>query len=149
MRLSATTPLICYGRSDFLLKRGPRNTHTFSIHFLFYETVSTLTPPGRGRLSIGQAGLVWVAGGLGWYIFHPTRAPHSQLRVAQAEKGRKKKRGLYVLLGPLFFFQAKKIARWYADKSLGQRKAVIDKDQTGSQSRGSRPDNTEIVLALS
>ena len=78
-----------------------------------------------------------------------TRAPHSQLRVAQAEKGRKKKRGLYVLLGPLFFFQAKKIARWYADKSLGQRKAVIDKDQTGSQSRGSRPDNTEIVLALS
>ena len=28
-----------------------------------------------------------------------TRAPHSQLRVAQAEKGKKKKRGLYVLLG--------------------------------------------------
>ena len=28
-----------------------------------------------------------------------TRAPHSQLRVAQAEKGGKKKRGLYVLLG--------------------------------------------------
>ena len=28
-----------------------------------------------------------------------TRAPHSQLRVAQAEKEKKKKRGLYVLLG--------------------------------------------------
>ena len=34
-------------------------------------TDGTLTPPGRGRLSIGQAGLVWVAGGLGWYIFTP------------------------------------------------------------------------------
>ena len=28
-----------------------------------------------------------------------TRAPHSQLRVARAEQGKKKKRGLYVLLG--------------------------------------------------
>ena len=78
-----------------------------------------------------------------------TRAPHSQLRVARPRKGKKKKRGLYVLLAPLFFFQAKNLARWYADKSLGQRKAVIAKDQAGSQSRRSRPGNTEIVLALS
>ena len=81
MRLSATTPLICYGRSDFLLKRGPRNTHTFSIHFLFYETVSTLTPPGRGRLSIGQAGLVWVAGGL-----HASALSHFELGPGKKEK---------------------------------------------------------------
>ena len=45
--------------------------------------------------------------------------------------------------------EAKNLARWYADKSLGQRKAVIDEDQTGSQSRGSRPGDTQIVLVLS
>ena len=43
---------------------------------------------------------------------------------------------------------AKKLARWYAHESLGQRKGVIVKDQKGSQSRGSRPGDTQIVLVL-
>ena len=44
--------------------------------------------------------------------------------------------------GVFFLFQAKKIVRWYADKPLGQRKALIDKDLAGSS--GSRLTNSRL-----
>ena len=48
-----------------------------------------------------------------------------------------------------FYYVQKSRAKWHAHESLGQRKVVIVEDQTGSQSRVSRPGNTETVLALS
>ena len=45
-----------------------------------------LAPPGHGRLSIGQAGLVWVADGLGWYISTPAELDCSPCSCAPAHE---------------------------------------------------------------
>ena len=80
----------------------------------------------------------------------PTRAPHSQKRVARPRKGKKKKRGCVPsIMSKKISQTAKKLARWHADESLGQRKMVIVKDQRGGQPHASRPGNTHLVLTLS